>query len=56
VRGFGYGKLRRYFDALHEGADKAEAFRESFGISEAVFESRLSKTITELTRARAHAH
>lgn len=55
VRGFGYSKIRRYFDALHEGIDKADAFRESFGISEAVFENRLGRTIEALTHAR-HSH
>jgi hypothetical protein len=54
VRGFGYGKLRRYFDALRTGVDKGDAFRESFGISEAVFENRLGRTIQELTHARSH--
>ncbi len=55
VRGFGYTKIRRYFDSLREGADKADAFRESFGISEAVFENRLGRTIDELIQAR-HRH
>lgn len=54
VRGFGYGRLRRYFDALRDGADKSDAFRESFGLSEAVFEQRLGRKITELTHMRAH--
>lgn len=57
VRGFGYSRIRRYFDALHEGLDKADAFRESFGISESIFESRLGRTIEDLTHARTrHRH
>jgi len=55
VRMYGYPKLRRYFDGLREGATRADAFREAFGVSEASFEERLGKTMLRVAREALHA-
>jgi hypothetical protein len=41
IEGFGFEKIKTYFEDLRSGSDKADAFQGSFGMSEVSFERRL---------------
>lgn len=45
VRTYGFRSLRKYFDALRRGEDKATAFSRSFGIREETFEARIGHSL-----------
>jgi hypothetical protein len=45
VNTFGFGKLRGYLDALHDGGEKEPAFEKNFGLSERNFEKSLALTL-----------
>jgi hypothetical protein len=42
INGFGFEKIKTYFEDLRSGTSKEDAFSGSFGISESSFERRLS--------------
>lgn len=45
MKSFGANALRDYFNRLRDGAERAEAFEGAFGISEEIFEQRLTNSL-----------
>lgn len=56
IRGYGFERIRAYFEALRSGSEKQRAFVDGFGLSENSFEGEVERNLAAWVKEKRRAH